>query len=212
MTTDGSWQTTIGTIASTAAIYGIGFSGVTNVITTYQAYASADASLEKSEKMLQKARFLLRELSPQQRKEIEIAAARSGSSEFTSLEHLERQLVDLLNMHCRLSKRCGETTFTQRHYPGSDFRRRLSRLKEHAQALLNDTLNTTVPCLNDIEYDPDNSRRAMEMPSSSESTFIPEDSRQVIMMERLPSSETRESFHTARESFSDPGGIPTSMV
>jgi hypothetical protein len=77
-----------------------------------------------------------------------------------------------------------------------------------------------VPCLNDIEFDPENSRRATERLSSSESTFNPEPSTERSSssksafnpessrwaMKGSSSSESTRSFKTARESFSDPGG------
>lgn len=91
MVTDGTWQMTVGTIASTAGLGGFAFSGVHGAIAGYQAFVSPNASLTKSERKLKTVRSRLNELSPQRRKEIEIAA-RSGSSEFTSLEHLEKQL------------------------------------------------------------------------------------------------------------------------
>ena len=43
-----------------------------------------------------------------------------------------------MNMHCGLTKLCEETTFAERHYPRSDFRRCLKRFEEHARELLND--------------------------------------------------------------------------
>ena len=46
----------------------------------------------------------------------------------------------LMDMHCRLSKRIEETTFTERHFPYSEFRFKLSIFEAHAKALLNDTL------------------------------------------------------------------------
>lgn len=45
-----------------------------------------------------------------------------------------------MDMHCRLSKRIEETTFTERHFPYSEFRFKLSIFEAHAKALLNDTL------------------------------------------------------------------------
>ncbi len=127
-------------------------------------------------------------------------------------------------MHCRLSKRIEESTFTERHFPYSEFRLHLSRFEEHARALLNDTLvnsairlvlrsslilsvvlqKTTVPGVDDLMFNPENSRRAMNRPSSSESTFNPESSRRA--MERSSSSKSTEDWKTARKSFSDLGG------
>jgi hypothetical protein len=43
-------------------------------------------------------------------------------------------------MHDRLSKGIEKTTFTERHFPYSDFRAKLSRLEDLAKALLNDYL------------------------------------------------------------------------
>jgi hypothetical protein len=79
-----------------------------------------------------------------------------------------------------------------------------------------------VPCLNDIEFDSEILTRATERPSSSEPTFNPEISKRVTerpsssestsnpkhsrwTMKGSSSSESRESFVTARESFSDLG-------
>ena len=86
-----AWQMAIGTIASTAGLTGFAFTGVQGAIAGYQAYISPNASLTKSERKLKMVRSRLQELTPQRREEIEIAA-RSGSSEFTSLQHLEKQL------------------------------------------------------------------------------------------------------------------------
>jgi hypothetical protein len=43
-------------------------------------------------------------------------------------------------MHRRLGKRIEKSTFTQRHFPYSDFRNKLSRFEDLAEELLNDTL------------------------------------------------------------------------
>jgi len=91
MSTDGVWQATVGTIASTAGLTGFAFTGVQCAVAGYQTFVSPNASLTKSERKLKMVRSRLDELSPQRRDEIEIAA-RSGSTEFTSLEHLEKQL------------------------------------------------------------------------------------------------------------------------
>lgn len=84
----------------------------------------------------------------------------------------------LLDTYCRLSKRYEEATFTERHFPYSEFRHRVSRLEDRAKALLNDTLvnfsyssffelnlmipivlqKTTVPFVDDIEFDHENLR------------------------------------------------------
>jgi len=93
MTTDGTWQSAVGTIASTAGLTGFALTGVQGAIASYHALASPHASLTKSERMLQKVKARLQDLSPQRREEIEIAV-RSGSSEFTSMEHLEKTLVE----------------------------------------------------------------------------------------------------------------------
>ena len=91
MTTDGTWQSAVGTIASTAGLTGFALTGVQGAIASYHALASPHASLTKSEIMLQKVKARLQDLSPQRREEIKIAA-RSESSEFTSVEHLEKTL------------------------------------------------------------------------------------------------------------------------
>jgi hypothetical protein len=100
MATDVAWQT-VGTIASTAGLTGFAFTGVQGAIAGYQAFVSPYASLTKSESKLKMVKSRLQELSPQRRKEIEIAA-RSGSFEFTSLEHFEKKLAQcvLLIEYC----------------------------------------------------------------------------------------------------------------
>ena len=45
-----------------------------------------------------------------------------------------------MDMHCRLSMRIEEASFTERHFPYSEFRTSLSRFEDHAKILLNDTL------------------------------------------------------------------------
>ena len=101
-----------------------------------------------------------------------------------------------------------KTTFTERHFPYSDFRTKLSRFEDLAAELLNDTLvnsliliilrsmshhircalqKTTVPDIDEIVFKPKKSRRAVERPSSSEPTFNPENSERP--MERSSSSE-----------------------
>jgi hypothetical protein len=91
MTTDASWQATVGTIASTAGITGFACTGVQGAIAGYQAFISPNTCFTKSEKKLKMVRSRLDEISPQRRKEIEIVI-QSGSTEFTSLEHLKKQL------------------------------------------------------------------------------------------------------------------------
>jgi len=139
-------------------------------VTTYKSYGSPYTSLTKSEKKLERVRAKLkevRELSPEQRAEIE-TAIRSQDVGFTSLEDLEEQLKDLSNMFSRLSKRYEDATLAERHFPSpySQIRSRVSTLEILAKALLNDTLKTTVPSLDDIDFDPNTLR---ERPSSSES-------------------------------------------
>ena len=108
----------------------------------------------------------------------------------------------------------------------------LSRFEAQAKVLLNDTLvssliiryksryiryllqKTTVPCVDDIEFNPENSRRATKRPPSPGSTFNPR-----LSSESPSSSEPTSSwavkgsscsestiYFPARESFSDPGG------
>lgn len=105
---DVAWQMTVGTIASTAGLTGFAFTGVHGAVAGYNAFVSPYASLTKSERKLKMVRSRLQELSPQRREEIEIAA-RSGSFEFTSLEHLEIQLarcVPLMVSHFRIRIHC----------------------------------------------------------------------------------------------------------
>jgi hypothetical protein len=132
----------------------------------------------------------------------------------------------LTNMLCRLSKRIEESPFTERHFPYSEFRVKLSRFERYAKALLNDTLvnslillvlrpkliisvvlqKTTVPCVDDLTFEPENSRRATERPCSTKSTSNPLAENSTRAKERSSSSELREDWKTARESFSDLGG------
>ena len=46
----------------------------------------------------------------------------------------------LTDMHCRMTKRMEGTTFTNRHFPYSDFRVKLSRFDDLVQELLDDTM------------------------------------------------------------------------
>jgi len=46
----------------------------------------------------------------------------------------------LSDSHCRMSKRIEESTFTERHFPYSMFRIKLSAFDEHARVLFNDTM------------------------------------------------------------------------
>jgi len=157
MSCDVSWQTTIGTIASTAGLTGFALGGAKGVIAGYNAFISPNTALAESERKLKRVRSQLNGLSPQRRKEIEIAT-QSRSSSCTNLTGLENQLQDLMDMHCRLSKRCDESTFVERNIPFSEFRGLVSRLEVLARRLLNDTLKTTVPCVDDITYYSNNLR------------------------------------------------------
>lgn len=91
MATDVTWKT-VASIANTAGITGFALTGVQGAIAYYRASISPNASLAKSERILIRVRSRLQGLTPQQREEIEIAA-RSVSSEFTSMEQLEKQLA-----------------------------------------------------------------------------------------------------------------------
>ena len=97
----------------------------------------------------------------------------------------------LLDMFCRLSKRYEEATFAERHFPYSQFRNRVSKLEHLAKALLNDTLvkflkqfifqfeshytvvlqKTTVPFVDDIEYDPTSGSRSLDAFSTPSAPF-----------------------------------------
>lgn len=90
MATDVAWQT-VGTIASTAGLTSFVVTGVHGAVAGYQAFISPYGPLAKAETRLKMVRSRLQELSPQRREEIEIAA-RSETSEFTTLGHLEDQL------------------------------------------------------------------------------------------------------------------------
>lgn len=97
--------------------------------------------------------------------------------------------TSLMDKHSELSLDYGDVTFAERHLPYSKFRKNVSDLQTDASELLNDTLvnfsyapffdlnlitsiviqTTTVPYLIDKRSSPENPRRAMERPSSSES-------------------------------------------
>jgi len=179
------WQI-VGVIASTAGVTSIGIGAAKGIQASYQTYASPYTSLTDGERRLEMVRSELQRLSPKRREEIEIATRRGDN--VSSLEALERQLEDLTDMHRRLSKGIDKTTFTERHSPFSEFRHHLSRFEEHVKALLNDTLKTTVPCVDELAFKPENSRRPMERPSSSESSSKPENSGRAT--ERPSSSES----------------------
>ena len=94
-----------------------------------------------------------------------------------------------MDKHSELSLDYGDVTFAERHLPYSKFRKNVSDLQTDTSELLNDTLvnfsyapffdlnlitpiviqTTTVPYLIDKRSSPENPRRAMERPSSSES-------------------------------------------
>jgi len=192
----------VGTIASTAGVTTFAIGGAKGILAGYQTYASPYTSLTEAGRKLKRVRSRLQGLSPKRREEIEIAT-QSESPDDSSLKALEGKLEDLTDMHCRLSKRIEETTFKERHFPYSEFRYHLSRFEEHAKGLLNDTLKTTVPDVDDLMFSPENSRRAT-------STFNPENSTQA--MERSSRSRSTEHQETALESFLDLGGIPLSCM
>ncbi|KAF8462090.1 hypothetical protein DFH94DRAFT_788689 [Russula ochroleuca] len=153
-----TWQA-IGNIASTTGITAVAYSGVKGVVASYQTYASPSTSLKESERKLKRVRSQLNGLTSERREQIEIATrSRSSDPGCLSLGGLEIQLQALLDTYCRLSKRYEEATFTERHFPYSEFRHRVSRLEDRAKALLNDTLKTTVPFVDDIEFDHENLR------------------------------------------------------
>ena len=71
-----------------------------------------------------------------------------------------------------------------------------------------------MPFVDDIEFKPENSRRAIERSSNSESTLNSETSRQSIGRSSSSisafnpeSSESLDGYATARESLSDLGGV-----
>jgi len=236
------WKT-VGTIASTAGVTTFAIGGAKSIAAVYRNFASPYTTLTESGRKLKRVRSRLQGLSPKRREEIDIAA-RSDSFNDSSLEILEGKLEILMDMHCRLSKRIEETTFTELRFPYSEFRDNLSTFENLARDLLNDTWKTTVPCIDDMKFKPENWKRTMERPSSSESTsafmpeaistesmsaFIPEamespsSSKSMLNLD-IPmranmraikgsfSSESREPFRIARESFPDPGDTPSRMV
>jgi hypothetical protein len=89
----GSWQQTVGTIASTAGVTTFAIGGAKGIIAGYQTYASPHTCLAESERRLERVRSRLQGLSPKRREEIEIAA-RSESFNGSSLEYLEGDLEE----------------------------------------------------------------------------------------------------------------------
>jgi len=165
--TEDAWQT-VGRIASTAGVTATAYSGVQVVVKSYQAYISPDTFLMESERRLKRVRSRLDGLSKRRREEIE-AATQSYDSGCKPLESLEEQLDDLMDTYCRLSKRSDEAWFPERHNPFSEFRQQVSGLVQDARALLNDTMKTTVPFVDDIGFDPKKLRWGTARPSKSES-------------------------------------------
>ncbi|KAH9998580.1 hypothetical protein BJV77DRAFT_1147793 [Russula vinacea] len=161
-----AWPT-IRHFASAASLTTFAVGGAKTVLAGYQTFASPCTSLTESEKKLKRVRSQLQRLSPKRREEIEIAI-RSNATDCKSLKDLEEQLDGLLDMFCRLSMRYEESTFAERHFPYSQFRNRVSKLEHLAKALLNDTLTTIVPYIDDIGFDPKKSMWEMAGPSSPE--------------------------------------------
>jgi hypothetical protein len=89
----GSWQQTVGTIASTAGVTTVAIGGAKTALAGYRTYASPYTSLTEAEKNLETVRLQLQRLSPKRREEIEIAT-RSGSFDGSSLETLEEDLQE----------------------------------------------------------------------------------------------------------------------
>jgi len=165
MTTGSEAWSIIANIASTTGITTAACSGV---VAGYQAYNSAFNSLAESERKLKKVESRLRGLSEERRKEIE-RATQSESSDCISLQSLEAQLEALMDTHCRLSNRFDAVSFSERHNPFSEFRKYVSKFESDARVLLNDTLTTTVPHINDMGFNPKIPKRtiAIERPSIS---------------------------------------------
>ena len=87
----GSWQQTVGTIASTAGVTTVAIGGAKTALAGYQTYASPYTSLTETGRKLKRVRSRLHGLSPKRREEIEIA---TRSESFTSLKALEGKLEE----------------------------------------------------------------------------------------------------------------------
>jgi len=157
-----------GNIATATGFTAVAYTSVQGAVAGYQACNSASNSLTESERKLERVRSRLKGLSPQRRDEIE--ATQGNASGCKSLKDLEEQLEELLDVYFRLFKGYEEATFPMRHYPYSEFRQHVSKLERDAMGLLNDTLTTTVPHLDDMGFDPKKPRREVARPSSLESS------------------------------------------
>jgi len=157
------WQT-FGNVVNTAGLTGFAITGATTVLAGYKSYASPCASLAESKSMLETVKSRLQELSPQRREEID---AQCRASSCKSLKDLEGRLDFLMNAYYRLSSGSDKMTLVERHIPFSEFRQRVRKLDRDTKGLFKDTLSTTVPHLEDMGFDPQNLRLAMDRPSSS---------------------------------------------
>jgi len=146
-----------GNVATFAGLYLFTTSGAEAINNTYQAIASPYTSLTESEKKLKRVKSRLQGLSVKQREEIEAK----------SIEDLEQALEDLLDVHCRLSNRYDDANVWERHRPFSQLRRRVAEFEINAKGLLHDTLKTTVPCIDNINFG--TSDDSMARPANSQS-------------------------------------------
>jgi len=147
------------------------------VYDTYQAHGSPQASLENSGRKLEKIRLRLQGLSPQRREEIEVATQLGtfGNENSRTLADIEKELQDLSDTLCRLNKRYERASWRERYLPFTQFRSLVATLEVKVKTLLNDTWNTTVPYVDDIEFDPsEHSWQAMPLPAiSSQPDAVP---------------------------------------
>jgi len=159
----------VGNVATVAGLYLFTATGAKAINNTYQATASPYTSLTESEKKLKRVESRLQGLSVKQREEIEATQHTTSNDEsFKSIEDLEQALEGLFNVHCRLSNWYEDANVWDRHRPFTQFRRRVAEFERNAKGLLHDTLKTTVPCIDDINFGTsDDSRRAMARPANS---------------------------------------------
>jgi len=150
---DLAWQV-VGNISNLSGVTGVFVGG--GIASIYQSYCSPSASLKQSEIILNDIKSRLESLSPRRREQIQAALQSETSLQEgpKSLEDLEKLLEDLFDLHTRLTKRYDEVPFIESHRPFTTFRRRLEVLKVRATVLRNDTRKTTVPFIDDIEFDP----------------------------------------------------------
>jgi len=144
----------IGNVSDIAGVATVVYGGAQSVAAGYKAFYSPYTSLQESEKKLDKIRRRLEGLSEARRNEIEIEiAARSQSLNGEApkgIDTLELDLEILSDALCRLTKHYQEAGYMERHLPHSMLRAHVGRLNTKVKTLLDDTMTTTVPFVDDI--------------------------------------------------------------